>query len=339
MAQPTADDVEAQRVEAALRAVLPRTAEVRLTGAAGPVVELKVNGRRLRARWAGEGWLRQIREILDDDGRHTDVVVARRMSPGAREALGKAKIGWVDESGAAEIAFGTLIVSRTGRPDAPTERSAHWTPAVLAVAEALLCGTRATVSATEAATGLSTGSCTNALRTLSDLGLLVADAPRGPGAARRVADADQLLDAYASNAGALAPRESLQAGVTWRDAITGLAEVGRKLDRAGVDWAATGAAASMVIAPFLTNVSTAEIYVDAGTSAELEAVAAGADLRPIEGGRLTLRPFPTVSARRLTEEADGLRVAPWPRVYADLRSSGVRGEEAAEHLRAVKRGR
>jgi len=35
----------------------------------------------------------------------------------------------------------------------------------------------------------------------------------------------------------------------------------------------------------------------------------------------------------------GIRVVPWPRVYADLRLVGVRGEDAAEHLREVMRGR
>ncbi len=34
---------------------------------------------------------------------------------------------------------------------------------------------------------------------------------------------------------------------------------------------------------------------------------------------------------------DGLRVAPWPRLVAELRRSGVRGEEAAEHVE-VSRG-
>ncbi len=62
-----------------------------------------------------------------------------------------------------------------------------------------------------------------------------------------------------------------------------------------------------------------------------------ADLRPIEGGRLTLRSFPTVAVRELAGEVGGLRVAPWPHVYVDLRRSGVRGEEAAEHLREVVR--
>jgi len=338
MAQPLSKIVEAGRVEAALRAVLPPTAQLVLTRATGAVVKLSANGHRLRARWAGEGWLRQVREIIGDDAERPDVVVARRMSPGAQEALAGAGIGWADESGAAEIALGTLIVSRTGRPEMVAAKRAHWTPAVLAVAEALLCGVRGTVAATEDATNLSTGSCTNALRTLTDLGLVAAEVARGPGAERRIVDADQLLDAYASATRALAPKESLQLGVTWRDAITGLAELGRQLQANGVAWATTGAAASMVLAPFLTTVSATEIYVDARTPAQLDAVANRIGLRPIDGGRLTLRPFPTVSTRLLAEDAHGLRVAPWPRVYADLRMTGVRGEEAAEHLLETIRG-
>src|SRR6266702_2274644 len=94
MTLPVVDDVESRRVVAALRAVLPSAAEVRVVRGVGPAVELKINGHRLRARWAGEGWLRQVRQILDEKGSPTNVVVARRMSPGAREALGKAKIGW-----------------------------------------------------------------------------------------------------------------------------------------------------------------------------------------------------------------------------------------------------
>ena len=83
----------------------------------------------------------------------------------------------------------------------------------------------------------------------------------------------------------------------------------------------------------MTTVTTAEIYVDGKTLARLEWVAAQAELRPIEGGKLTLRPFPTVTAERLTTVKSRLRLVPWPRAYADLRSVGVRGEEAAEHLR------
>jgi hypothetical protein len=100
-----------------------------------------------------------------------------------------------------------------------------------------------------------------------------------------------------------------------------------------------GRKATVAAVPYLTEVATADVYVDGETMASLEAIAAEAGLRPIDGGRLTLRPFPTTTARSLATETAGLQVAPWPRVYADLRMEGVRGEEAAEHLREFRHGR
>lgn len=38
--------------------------------------------------------------------------------------------------------------------------------------------------------------------------------------------------------------------------------------------------------------------------------------RPMEGGRLVLRPFPTTVTRRLCGKESGLRVAPWPTCWA-----------------------
>lgn len=330
-------DPIARRVEGAMRAVLPTTVKVERCPV-DAACDLLVNGVPLAVKWVGEGWLHQVKPLLGSPPNRPDVVVARRMSPGAREAISRAGMGWIDESGAAEIAIGSLIVSRTGSPRVRKEKPVRWTRSVLAVAEALLCDTKPTVKSTASATGLSTGSCTVALRVLTDLALLRADATRGSQSARRVVDASSLLDAYASAATKMKPNMRIVAGVTWKDVVEGLRLAGRVWDSAGVAWAATGAAASQVVAPFLTSVSTAEIYVDANTIAELEAVAAKAGFRPIEGGRLTLSPFPTVSSRRLARDADGLRVVPWPRIYADLRTSGVRGEEAAEHLREVFNG-
>jgi hypothetical protein len=319
--------------------VLPASVNLRVLKKDDSTVDVRVAGHRFRARWLGTGLPGEIRSLLKTRGPHPDVLVARQMSPGAKETLSQLGVGWVDELGAAEIVLGTLVVSRTGRPAAPSKTRNRWTPAVLSVAEALLCDTTATVAATHEATGLSDGTCTYALRLLTELGLLRSGAARGRGAGRHIADRERLLAAYVSEASAIAIRRSLVVGVTWRDPISGLADLGRRWTRQGMEWAATGSVAAAVLAPLLTSVGTAMVYVDVESIGELEALAARSELRPIEGGRLTLAPFPTTSTRRLAQTAGDLRVAPWPRVYVDLRGIGVRGEEAAEHLREVIGGR
>ncbi len=128
----------------------------------------------------------------------------------------------------------------------------------------------------------------------------------------------------------------LRVGVTWQDLIPGLGTVAPRWSAAGRAWAATGAIAASLLAPYLSTVNSADVYVDAHNVADLDVAAHEAGLRPIDGGRLILRPFPTATTRLLAGTRQGLRIAPWPRVYADLRAIGVRGEEAAEHLRKVQ---
>lgn len=326
----------AQRALRTLLAVLPRSVRAQRAGR-DTGAELVIGDRTLRVQWIGEGNLGDARRLLVRRRGRPDIAVARRLSPGAREALSAAGIGWVDETGAAEITVGSILVSRIGRPPKPVGKPTGWAPAVLAVAEALLCGTHATVSATATATGLSSGSCTHALRVLTDLGLLEARAQRGRWSARQLSDPDRLLEAYASAAGQAASSVHLQVGVTWRDPVAGLAATGSKWSRAKLRWAATGTAAAAVIAPYLTAITSTEVFVDAENIPGLEAASAAAGLRPLEGGRLTLRSFPSVAVRQLATRAGGIWLAPWPRVYVDLRGTGVRGEEAALHLLEVLR--
>jgi hypothetical protein len=285
------------------------------------------------------GWPRELLPQLKDPDLQADVLVAPRWSPRARALLSERGIGWIDESGASEIAIGTLVVSRTGHRVPEVKKSERWTPVMVGVAEALLCGTTATVAAVQRATGFSTGGCTNALRSLTDLRLLEASASRGRASARRVANTHDLLEAYASEAATLTSSISITVGVTWRDPVGGLVELGERWTRMDIEWAATGTIAAAVLAPLLTTTPSATVYVNGHTRAALETIARQSDLRPIEGGRLTLASFPLTSTQHLVEAIAGMRVAPWPRVYTDLRGIGVRGEEAAEHLLEAIRGR
>lgn len=329
----TTNDQEAgsARLETAIRAVLPSGTSVRLARSGEGIALVDVAGARVRAAWAGEGWLGDVRVVLDRPKGDIDVVVARRMSPGARAAITDAGLGWVDEAGGAEISLPGLVVSRSGRRETKPDATPRWTPSVIGTAEALLLGTRPTVAEIERATGLSAGSATKALATLTTLGLLEADAPRGRASARELVDRRALLTAYADAALAATKPLMLRVGILG-DLADELVMLGRRWDADDLAWAATGPAAAAVLAPYLTEVSGLEVFVDAPTPATLEEVAGRAALKAIEGGRLVLRPFPTPVTKRLSAPAGDLRVAPWPRVYADLRASGVRGEEAAEHL-------
>lgn len=325
------------RIEAALRAVLPDSVDFDLAAESDDQrhdFDVIIRGKRLRVEWKSRVWLSVVDQVLARPHR-PDIVVGERISPGSREALTKAGIGWAEASGAAEIDTGFLVVSRSGRQLPTRETSEDWTVAVVGVAEAVLAGVKPTVSATHEATGLSVGACTKALRVLTDMQFLEAEATRGPTSGRQIADRDALLDAYVAAAHDLESPNSLAVGVTWRDPIDGLSEIGVRWDDSGVPWVATGLVAAAVVAPLVTSVGTADVYVVASSFPELESVAASAGLKPIEGGRLVLSQLPAPTTLKMATSTDGLKIAPWPRLVADLRRSGVRGEEAAEQVKEI----
>lgn len=337
--EPEGDDRTERRLAAALRAVLPNSAMLKVSVADQPFDgTIRLGSRRLAVRWIGRGGLREVRDVLRSRPR-PDVIVGSEISAAARAAASEADLGWVDETGAAEIVVGNIVVSRSGERRRDSIRPKHWTPSVVGVAEAVLCGVTPTVSATAEATGHSMSSTAHALSTLTELGLLEAPASRGRNSGRRVIDADRLLDEYADAATRLRPKAELRCGVLWREPFAALEKIGDRWDRAGVPWAATGAMAASLLAPYMTEVTNGEVYVDATSGPELLTIARLADIEPMGGGRLVVRPFPTATSERLATETEGIRIVPWPRVFADMRQVGVRGEEAAEHLREVVRGR
>jgi hypothetical protein len=315
----------------AVTAVLPLGVPVIAEDEEGPVVALRVGPNHLGAVWIGEGWLGDVTDLLDRKLPGVDLVVARHMSPGAAAGLAQAGLGWVDETGGAELVLPGLILARSGRNPRPVKSEPRWTSAVLGTTEALLTGVRPTVSAVHERTGLSTGAATKALATLTELGHLRASSARGRKSAREIHDKRRLLQAYATAALAQRPRPYVRVGVVG-DLLTELGSLGKQWDALNVKWSLTGVAGAALIAPYLAQVTSADVLVDASTPAELEALARRSGLQVLDGGRVTLRQFPSAVSDRLSTVVDDMRVAPWPRVFADLRLTGVRGEEAAEHL-------
>lgn len=302
-------------------------------------VIVELDGVEFRVRWLPVGWPQQVAEAVHDDPR-PDILIAPAMSPGARKAARDAGVSWVDESGAAFIHYRnpstrtTIRIETQGIPPVPLDSRVGWRPATLAVCEALLAKVAVpTVSSVVEAAGISTGSVAQALKFLEKNGHLRSAEARGPGSARQIVDPDELLDAYAIAADRLRSPISLRVGILWRHPIADAIDFGQTMARNNISWAATGALSASLLAPVQTEISPMEIYVQGRTPSDLGLVAYAAGLRAMEGGRLLLRPFPTPAGGKLTQQdADGFRSMLWPRVYADLRTTGVRGEDAAEHL-------
>jgi hypothetical protein len=326
------------RARSALLAALPIGVEVLERSVDDADAVVTVAGSDLLLRWLNVGWPRQVAEALRKPPR-PDVLVAPLLSPGARKAASDAGVGWVDESGAAAIVLPGLVVAKDGRPQKPLDTKLGWRPATLAVCEALLAGeARPTVSSVVEATGLSMKTAATSLKFLEGDGYLVGDAARGRDAARRIVDPDSLLDAYADAASRLRSPKAIQVGVLWRDPVAGAIDLGSRWTASHIAWAATSALSASVLAPVQTEIAPMEIYVSARAPSDLRRAAAAAGLREIAGGRLLLRPFPTPAGDAVTAVlTKGFRSVLWPRVYADLRTAGVRGEDAAEHLRETIR--
>jgi hypothetical protein len=141
--QKSLSSPDRSRGERAVRATLPAVAEI-AAPRADREVGLVVNGQPVEVKWIGEGNLADARIALGEQPGRNVILVGRQLSPGARAALSQAGISWADETGAAEIAIGTILVSRSGVAPKGPQGIKRWTPAVMAVAEALLCGIEGT---------------------------------------------------------------------------------------------------------------------------------------------------------------------------------------------------
>ncbi len=292
---------------------------------------------RFLAGWAGRGYLPNVEQLLKAVSR-VEVVYARALSEEALDLIKHRRLGWVDETGHAEVVVPStgLFVRVVPKPvSSGPSSNGGWTRSMLAIAEAALAGESPTVRSMEKATGLSRGAAANSLGRLEKLGLLgrSSDKPFGPESERRVVDREKLLDEYARWAGVFrAKQKVLHLHRLWRDPLSDLAhQVAPALS--GRRWGVTGAAASLLLAPYLTNVTTIELYVEhdllIGSNAVTDLLRAKDVAR---GHNIEVREFPTLMSSR-GPTVDGVQVALPTRVYADLVAAGGRFTEAAQHLR------
>jgi transcriptional regulator with XRE-family HTH domain len=295
----------------------------------------------LRTIWAGAGWPADVDRAIHNVGEEWPpdlVVVARHLSTGSRELLERRGASWVDGSGNAHIVAPDLLVVRDVQPPTGAETPRFsWSPSAVSIAETLLSrksqsGVRTSELAT--LTGWSSPQVSQVLAAFDAEGWTTKWGPkRGPGASREIVDAAKMLDAWADEVTALLPERRFAERI-FDDPLRFLVdELAPVLDEHGVQWAVTGWAAADQLAPFATVVPTLQLYIeDRALWGPLTQAMEDIPVRLDVGGRIEFR---SADPRmlRLTARRNGVPLATAPRVFADLRALGGRGEDAAMHLR------
>jgi len=296
--------------------------------------QVSLDDARYRAVWCRYGWTPEVRDLLARVPA-IDIVVGPTISPGARDLLRDSGKSWIEaKTGAVHLDLPTMYVEQPGHPEPRPAVGEAWTPAALSVAEALLTGTPATVEQVVKRTGVAVGTAGRVLSRWTASGLLSAPVARGRHSGRILADRHEFLEQYSTAVTGM-PTVSLRAAVFWQHPADDLLEAAPLLDHSGIRWAATGPLAADVMAPYLTQPTPLRILIDYRSPVGLQVAARAIDARVSPGGRLSLEVLRSHHSAQLFSVVRGISCAPWPRVYADLRTSGVRGEEAAEHLREV----
>lgn len=310
------------------------------------------NSWSLRPIWIGEGFPADAKRVLYE-AMHTQlspqsipVIVARRIAPGARQLLNDAHLSWADMSGRAQIVVPDAIyITRLEPIPVDARRAFAWSAATSTIAETLLSqllrdqnSTIDKVELVAAATGISVAHTARVLRQFDEQRYTTkSGAERGSSATREFNDPGRMLSDWAGNYSMQATIPAAEYHVPWRDHARSVEALSQSL-QAG-NWMLTGEAAADAIAPYLTTISTVDIYVP-----QREIGAASARLDFTDGFSSTNRG----GRVRVFTEADYLFKLSDPsaqnplaspvRVYGDLLRQQGRVAEAAAMLRETAIG-
>jgi hypothetical protein len=301
----------------------------------------------LRPIWAGEGLpadvRRAIAEHLPAPEGLVPVLVARRMTSGAREILDEHLTPWADTSGRAQIIVpGELYIIRLDPMPTDAGRPFRWSAATQAVAEVLLTRRARGGAATSApvgrvasiaqATGLSIPGAARVLRQFDEQHYTQkSGAQRGSTAVRELRDPSRMLSDWAGQYIVGGAEPAAEFHVPWREHDESVSFLTTSLE--GQRWALTGAAAADEYSPYLTSIPTADVYVSADERSDVRRRLVSGGAKEVErGGRIRVFTGPEYLFG-LSDDRQGLPIASSIRVYGDLLRQRGRFAEAAEYLR------
>lgn len=299
----------------------------------------------LELRWVGRGWpadLDQALSSVPDPWPRQLVLVGQRFSPGAIEQLTQRRANWLDEAGAARIETdsGLLVVRETDEtePGPGALRGFRWAASSLEITEWLLTEPPLETFNAQALadrSGWSYAQTTKVLRQLSARGWVKkTGGSRGVGSGWELADTAGLLETWTAYLVGHRP-ETVGAHRVLRDPMQfARTELAQTLG-AAMEWALSGWAGLELAAPFVTTVPVIQVAVDADALVDgrLRDAMRSLGLREVkEGARIEFFALSKFSLS-LAREYHRVPVVSPPRLYADLRALGGRGEEAAEHVR------
>lgn len=260
------------------------------------------------------------------------VVVAGETTGEAREILAGGGIGLVDGIGNLHLELPGLLMRITGTRMAPRPPS----PVRLAgksslVVQAMLLdvGRNWQIPDLAQRCGVSVGLVHKVLRRLEDEEVLDVRGA-GPRKTRKVTNPTALLDLWAEeHRDRLARMPAFMIAQTSDQLINDLC---KGLDSVGVEYALTGSAAAVRIAPYISNVLVAEVWI--ASKVDTDAVCAEINAMPVESGPnvvfLRERNDTPLAFRTRTDNAWTTNIF---RLYVDLLRDPQRGQEQAEHLR------
>jgi hypothetical protein len=330
---------EKDRLTRAVSTVLD--ADVLVQSTAGGAHTLRVVGLprqpRFSAAWVRRGSPAEVRARLERSPAVT-LVVAPELSSGARRLLDERAINWVDETGAANLRGDGLLVhvDRAPAPKDPNPRGASWSEIAILAAEATLAARPEQITTAWVAehAGCSIARASRILSGWDQEGWTAKQGPaRGRGAHRVLEHPEAMLASWTAHLNT-SPIEKWFAHTTSRDLDDVQARLTHVLDDVAFGW--TGWAAAQQLAPFVTQLPILHLRVDERYAhRDLAPRLRDAGLTVTDDtGRIELWRTPSNAFSLTTPSPSGPLVS-WPRVHADLKRLGGRGEDAAQHLRDV----